>query len=43
MVEMGERAADHKAGDGRELALHRVSVVLALPFSPSPGQAENHR
>jgi putative transposase len=39
---MVERPADRKAGDGRALASRRLSVVLALPFSPPPRSAENH-
>jgi hypothetical protein len=37
-----ESPADRKAGDSRAPASRRLSVVLALPFSPAPRPAPNH-
>jgi hypothetical protein len=39
---MVEPPADRKAGDGGALASRRLSVVLALAFSPQPRRTENH-
>src|SRR5215470_18071447 len=42
LVKMGGGADRGKTGDSGELAFSRISALLALPFSPTPGSAKNY-
>src|SRR5438046_3713015 len=42
LVEMGRGVNPRETGDGSELASRRVSPLLGLSFSPTPGTAKNY-